>query len=147
MESQPIVKEELTAWLSVLYASFEDRSGDVRKSSPDVILDFMKYLGYGMRVGLVKATERISVVFKNIVHSLTRQGVNFQQRKLLLIQLWKPSLLQGNMHFHLLRKKRRKSRHIKLLSRLSQHLVSPNPLPPRRRKKKLTLPLLARPTS
>jgi len=67
MESKPIAKEELTACLGVLYASLEDRSGDVRKASQDAILGFMKHLGFQ---SMVKATEKLSAVSKNTVTPL-----------------------------------------------------------------------------
>ena len=67
MESKPIAKEELIACLGVLYASLEDRSGDVRKASQDAILGFMKHLGFQ---SMVKATEKLSAVSKNTVTPL-----------------------------------------------------------------------------
>ena len=63
MENKPIAKEELTACLSVLFASLEDRSGDVRKAFQDAILGFMKYIGYGMRVWL-KLQRRFQLCLK-----------------------------------------------------------------------------------
>ena len=75
MESKPIAKEELTACLAVLYVSLEDRSGDAKKASRDVILGFMKHLGFQ---SIVKATEKLSAVSKiQLPHFRTRQGVNF----------------------------------------------------------------------
>jgi len=71
MESKPIAKEELTACLSVLYASLEDRSGDVRKASQDAILGFMKHLGFQT---MTKATEKLSAVSKNTVAPLLEKA-------------------------------------------------------------------------
>lgn len=64
MEAKAIAKEELTSCLTVLYASLEDRSGEVRKASQDAILGFMKHLGFQT---MVKATEKLSAVSKNTV--------------------------------------------------------------------------------
>ena len=67
MEAKQVSKEDLTACLSVLFASVEDRSGDVRKAGQEAILGFMKHLGFeSMR----KAMEKLSAVSKNTVSPL-----------------------------------------------------------------------------
>ena len=65
--AKSVAKEELTACLSVLYTSLEDRSADVRKAAQEAILGFMKHLGFQ---AMNKFTEKLSPVSKNTISPL-----------------------------------------------------------------------------
>merc|ERR1719348_381463 len=71
MEAKAVAKEELTACLSVLFSSLEDRSADVRKSAQDAILGFMKHLGFQ---SMSKAMEKLSPVSKNTIAPLLEKA-------------------------------------------------------------------------
>ena len=67
MEAKGVAKDELSACLSVLYSSLEDRSADVRKAAQEAILGFMKHLGFQT---MTKNTEKLSQVSQNTVKPL-----------------------------------------------------------------------------
>jgi len=71
MQAKAVSKEELTACISVLYASLEDRSADVRKAAQGAILGFMRHLGFQ---SMNKAMEKLSPVSKNTINPLLEKA-------------------------------------------------------------------------